>query len=130
MSFAIKAKDDLPVALRPALPQEQSDSDEEGSNTQADGGIDQPQVKQPILLPIKNVSELIREAVMPTAPAPSTFITNNISLMNNTDGGHQFLDELNDSRVRDALFEQSVTSKIEEKKEAKRGMPNMTFPMC
>lgn len=118
VSFAIKPKDEQSTSsIRPALRQSMSDDENDGPTVETKRSeSERKSSKQPLLLPIKNVSALIREAVMPAAPAPPSFKTDLSTHNSNSHAAKRcdIVDDLNDSSIRDAIIDSSAA--LNEKK--------------
>lgn len=128
VSFSIKAKEEPSVPIRAALPQEASSDEEE--QTKNDGIVEavhhQTQPATPSI-PIIIVPEPLKAVPAILHPIPitnhhhdslSSAIAKAKSISQNRNSSFE---ELNDSQIRDALFEPSHAPKQEEKKDTKRG---------
>lgn len=121
VSFSIKPKDDQPIPLKPALPQEPSSDEDEANNVPSI-----PVPCEPINKSVTSTKLSLHDIINVHIPPPALLRVNGIDppklieeKLVRINHKIEMIPDTSDSSIRDAMLENNVTG--DEKKEARRG---------
>jgi len=124
VSFSIKPKDDQPIPLKPALPQEPSSDEDEANNV--------PSIAVPAPEPVSRIANApklsVHDIINVSIPPPTILRVNGIEppklleekLVRINHKIEMVSADTSDVSIRDAMLENCITG--DEKKEARRGI--------